>query len=148
MEHSASAPNERVLRVTQLLQSWVSTTHRSYSQLTFFNIFIKYGVCELNLRYGYLCSASHFFYRRSFARVLLVVYFILMKYIGRWLPWTLPGSTGQFSYFIKSWKTSAVSTIDWMVKTQLCKLRGTYSMFQFIKKKGKGFCELSLRYGY
>ena len=33
--------------------------------------------------------------------------------------------------FIKSWKTSAVSTTDWMVKTQLCKLRGTsaYSIF-------------------
>ena len=27
--------------VPRSLQSWVSTTHRSYSQLTFFNIFIK-----------------------------------------------------------------------------------------------------------
>ena len=27
--------------VSRSLQSWVSTTHRSYSQLTFFNIFIK-----------------------------------------------------------------------------------------------------------
>ena len=27
-------------------------------------------------------------------------------------------------YFIKSWKTSAVSTTVWMVETQLCKLRG------------------------
>ena len=28
-------------------------------------------------------------------------------------------------FFIKSWKTSAVSTTMWMVETQLCKLRGT-----------------------
>ena len=34
-----------------------------------------------------------------------------------------------FIFVIKSWKTSAVSTTDWMVETQLCKLRGTYSMF-------------------
>ena len=29
-----------------------------------------------------------------------------------------------YIYFIKSWKTSAVSTTVWMVETQLCKLRG------------------------
>ena len=28
--------------------------------------------------------------------------------------------------FIKSWKTSAVSTSVWMVETQLCELRGTF----------------------
>ena len=33
----AQAPNEHVLR-PRSLQSWVSTTHRSYSQLTLFNI--------------------------------------------------------------------------------------------------------------
>ena len=32
--------------------------------------------------------------------------------------------------FIKSRKTSAVSTTDWMVETQLCKLRGTSDTFQ------------------
>ena len=32
-------------------------------------------------------------------------------------------------YFIKSWKTSAVSTTMWMVETQLCKLRGTSDIF-------------------
>ena len=31
--------------------------------------------------------------------------------------------------FVKSWKTSAVSTTVWMVETQLCKLRGTSDMF-------------------
>ena len=31
--------------------------------------------------------------------------------------------------FIKSWKTSAVSTTVWMVETQLCKLRGTSDEF-------------------
>ena len=41
MEHSTGAPNERVLYISRSLQSWVSTTHRSYSQLRFFNIFIK-----------------------------------------------------------------------------------------------------------
>ena len=30
---------------------------------------------------------------------------------------------------IKKWKTSAVSTTDWMVETQLCKLRGTSDTF-------------------
>ena len=37
----------------------------------------------------------------SFARV---VCFILMKDIGRWLPWMLPGSTGRFSVTIKELK--------------------------------------------
>ena len=32
-------------------------------------------------------------------------------------------------YFIKSWKTSAVSTTVWMVETQLRKLRGTSHTF-------------------
>ena len=32
-------------------------------------------------------------------------------------------------YFIKSWKTSAVSATVWMVETQLCKLRGTSDTF-------------------
>ena len=31
--------------------------------------------------------------------------------------------------FIKSWKTSAVSTTVWMVETQLCKLRGTSDIY-------------------
>ena len=35
----------------------------------------------------------HNFYGKSFARVL---YLTLMKDIGRWLPWILPGSTGRF----------------------------------------------------
>ena len=35
----------------------------------------------------------HKFYGRPFARV---VYLSLMKDIGRWLPWVLPGSTGRF----------------------------------------------------
>ena len=33
------------------------------------------------------------------------------------------------SLFIKNWKTSAVSTTDWMVETQLCKLRDTSDTF-------------------
>ena len=32
-------------------------------------------------------------------------------------------------HFIKSWKTSAVSTTVWMVETQLCKLRGTSDIY-------------------
>ena len=31
--------------------------------------------------------------------------------------------------YVKNWKTSAVSTTDWMVQTQLCKLRGTSDTF-------------------
>ena len=37
----AKARPMSVSDVSRSLQSWVSTTHRSYSQLTFFNIFIK-----------------------------------------------------------------------------------------------------------
>ena len=37
----AQARPTSVSDVPRSLQSWVSTTHRSYSQLTFFNIFIK-----------------------------------------------------------------------------------------------------------
>ena len=55
------------------------------------------------------------------------------------------------SVLYKKWKTSAVSTTDWMVETQLCKLRGTsdtfvgraYSVFH----TEYGVCELTLRYG-
>ena len=52
--------------------------------------------------------------------------------------------------FIKNRKTSAVSTTDWMVETQLCKLRGTSetfvgracSIFHFLYKKLKNVsCE-------
>ena len=32
-------------------------------------------------------------------------------------------------FILKKWKTSAVSTTDWMVETQLCKLRGTSDTF-------------------
>ena len=35
----------------------------------------------------------------------------------------------SFFLFIKNWKTSAVSTIDWMVETQLCELRSTSDTF-------------------
>ena len=65
----------------------------------------------------------HKFHRRSFARVL---HFILMKDIGRRLAWMLPGCCQDF---IKKWGTSAAGTINWMVGTQLCKLRGTSDTF-------------------
>ena len=40
-----------------------------------------------------------YLHKLSFARVQQVC-FILMKDIGRWLPWMLPGSTGRFSITI------------------------------------------------
>ena len=40
---------------------------------------------------------NRYLHKLSFARVLC---FILMKDIGRWLPWMLPGSTGRFFYFL------------------------------------------------
>ena len=90
-------------------------------------------------------------------------------------PWTttsLEQHTPEYAFFIKSWKTSAVSTTIWMVKThcfhkklknvsreydrwvvetQLCKLRDTSdtligrscAMFQL----KYGVCEIHLRYG-
>ena len=48
----------------------------------------------VNYTYDMVVSTQfHKFYGRSFVRVL---YLILMKDIGRWLPWMLPGSTGRF----------------------------------------------------
>ena len=41
----------------------------------------------------------------------------------------VPGWNYSTEYFIKNWKTSAVSTTVWMVETQLCKLRGTSDAF-------------------
>ena len=38
---------------------------------------------------------------------------------------TLQRPTYRNIFLMKSWKTKAVSTTDWMVETQLCKLRGT-----------------------
>ena len=49
---------------------------------------VQIGVCEINLVVN---TQLHNFYGRSFACVL---YFVLMKDIGRWLPWMLSGSTG------------------------------------------------------
>ena len=40
--------------------------------------------------------------------------------------------------FIKSWKTSAVSTTVWMVETQLCKLRG--DLYIFVQKEIISYC--------
>ena len=54
---------------------------------------IRYGICELHLYDMVVDTQFHKFYGRPFARVL---YLFLMKDIGRWLPWVLPGSTGRF----------------------------------------------------
>ena len=35
----------------------------------------------------------------------------------------------DYFFFIKNWKTSAVSTTMWMVEIQLCKLRGTSDIY-------------------
>ena len=42
---------------------------------------------------------------------------------------TLTDTQTDQTNFIKSWKTSAVSTTDWIIKTQPCKLRGTSDTF-------------------
>ena len=47
----------------------------------------------------------------------------------RLLPWASAPSSVVLALFIKSWKTSAVSTTVWMVETQLCKLRGTSDIY-------------------
>ena len=65
----------------------------------------------------------HKFYDRSIARVL---YLVLMKH----------------SYFTKKLKTSAVSTTNWMVETQLCKLRDTSDTFV-----GRAYSIINLSWG-
>ena len=56
----AQARPMSVSDVLRSLQSWVSTTHRSYSQLTFFNVFIKYI---------YLCCGVGWRFRSSRAQI-------------------------------------------------------------------------------
>ena len=43
--------------------------------------------------------------------------------------WHVGVSQQSTMHFIKSWKTSAVSTTVWMVERQLCKLHGTSDAF-------------------
>ena len=119
--------------VPRSLQSWVSTIHGCTHILVYIrswktsavsttvwmvetqlcklrgtsDTFALYGFCELNLRYDYWYSVLH---KISSARALC---FIL-------------------TYYIRSWKTSAVSTTVWMVETQLCKLRGTSDTFALL----------------
>ena len=53
-------------------------------------------ICNMvfvNYIYDMVVAQFHKFYGRPFARVLDV---FLMKGVGRWLPWVLPGSTGRF----------------------------------------------------
>ena len=75
---------------------WNSTLQAAWYITRVRIIRLKYGFCELNLRYDYQYSVLH---KISSARV---VCFILMKDIGRWLPWMLPGSTRRFSIIINS----------------------------------------------
>ena len=48
-----------------------------------------------------------------------LLYYLFWRHSPRDVPWG-----NLVIHFIKNWKTSAVSTTDWMVETQLCKLRG------------------------
>ena len=142
--NSSSQKNEKRHRWVRPMGGWNSTLqaawyvrHAHWASLCYVPIEIW---CFVNYIYYYYDMVSdtqfHKFYGKPFARVL---YLFLMEDIGRWLPWVLPGSTGRFyqddvahhhySFFIKSWKTSAVSTAVWMVGTQLCKLRGTSDTF-------------------
>ena len=71
--------------------SWRFTTFFFYKKL-------KNVSCEYYHVNGWNSTLQAAWYIRylhklSFARVLC---FILMKDIGRWLPWMLPGSTGRF----------------------------------------------------
>ena len=104
-----------------------------------FGIFkkLKNVSCEYDRVNGWNSTLQAAWYIRylhklSFARVLCI---ILMKDIGRWLPW-------MHFFFIKNWKTSAVSTTMWMVETQLCKLRGTSDIY--INYRSPVFYVLSL----
>ena len=50
-----------------------------------------------------------------FSRTAAECFFLLLLH-----RWAVVTSTRTYEYFIKSWKTSAVSTTDWMVETLLC----------------------------
>ena len=77
------------------LNGWNSTLQAAWysvHQMHSYNmVFVNW-----NVRYDNEYSVLH---KISFARVLC---FILMKDIGRWLRWILPGSTGRFSMAINS----------------------------------------------
>ena len=62
-----------------------------------------------------ILSLTNKFNGRSFARVL---YFILMKDTGRWLPWMLPGSTGRF--FITILCTDVKALVRWATAPEVC----------------------------
>ena len=62
--------------------------------------------------------------RQTSLRSDIVFSTIIENRSGRW-HLQLPASNS----FIKSWKTSAVSTTDWIVETQLCKLCRTSDTF-------------------
>ena len=87
---------QRVSDVSRSLQSWVSTTHRSYSQLTF----------------NHIAGLVH-------------------RHHARYYQWNtgVKNKHAQRTCLNDVPKTSAVSTTDWMVETQLCKLRGTSDTF-------------------
>ena len=73
---------------------------------------------------------------QSYVRILLFVQHLVCKghfRISKVPPYLVYSQFGYRSIliilFIKSWKTSAVSTTVGMVETQLCKLRGTSDTF-------------------
>ena len=65
------------------------------------SVLVLCSICNIMVLVNYIYdmvadttrTQFHKFYGRPFACVL---YLFLMKYIGRWLPWVLPGSTGRF----------------------------------------------------
>ena len=61
---------------------------------------------------------------------LLFIYFLFLLFVPYFLSFVL----FFFSYLeiLKNWKTSAVSTTDWMVETPLCKLHDIYIRRRFV----------------
>ena len=74
------------------VNSWNSTLHAAW-YIRHVRIIIWFLWTKRTIWLLILSSTQNI----SFARVLC---FILMKDIGRWLPWMLPGSTGRFSITI------------------------------------------------
>ena len=83
-----------------------STHVSNFGPLVLSIMLLQYARALSRRRYRNICQQNW--------RSLVLYTDVEGKILGRWS-----------SYFLIFWETSAVSTTDWMVKTQLCKLRGT-----------------------
>ena len=112
---------KRNLRNTRIAYKWLPGTYTYVVRLTRIVWGIDFGDYLLELS-GQIISAA-----------INLIEIVRTINVGRMCRnWSCPDNLFWrllSTNFVKSWKTSAVSTTVWMVETQLCKLRGTSDTF-------------------